>query len=261
MTDKAFNVIVAGATGAVGTQMITCLEEQDFPVDKLKFLASSRSAGKSLTFKGKAIEVEELTHDSFAGFDIALFSAGGGTSKTFAPSAAEAGCIVVDNSSAWRMDADIPLVVPEVNPEAVADYKKKGIIANPNCSTIQMVVALEPIYREFGIERLVISTYQAVSGTGVAAVEELRTQTVDLLEGKPARAGVYPHQIAFNCLPHIDVFLENGYSREEMKVFQALVLMSDLSAKSSTLWTNESLERSFLPAPTMRKVSGMPPDV
>jgi aspartate-semialdehyde dehydrogenase len=159
-----------------------------------------------------------MTHESFAGYDIALFSAGGGTSSEFAPHAAQAGCVVVDNSSAWRMDPDVPLVVPEVNPDAIAGYKNKGIIANPNCSTIQMVVALYPVYRQFGIERLVISTYQAVSGTGVKAVEELRTQSGQVLEDREVNVSVYPHQIAFNCLPHIDVFLENGYSKEEMKM-------------------------------------------
>ncbi len=218
MHKKEFNVIVAGATGVVGKQMIDCLEERKFPVKNIKFLASSRSAGKTLQFMGEDVVVEEMTRNSFNGYDIAVFSAGGAASKEFAPAAAAAGCVVVDNSSAWRMDSDIPLVVPEVNPHAVADYKNKGIIANPNCSTIQMVVALNPIYREFGIKRLVISTYQAVSGSGKKALDELLAQSKDVLNFKEVEINVYPHQIAFNCLPHIDSFLETGYSREEMKM-------------------------------------------
>ena len=218
MATKRLNVIVAGATGAVGSQMLTCLEEQNFPVNNFKLLASHRSAGKEIKFRDETFIVEEMTKDSFKGYDIALFSAGGSTSLEFAPEAAKAGCVVVDNSSAWRMDPDIPLIVPEVNPDAVAEYKNKGIIANPNCSTIQMVVALNPIYRNFGIKRLVISTYQAVSGTGVKAVRELREQTKAVMEGKPPVAEVYPHPIAFNVLPHIDSFLDSGYSKEEMKM-------------------------------------------
>ncbi len=218
MVEKKLNVIVAGATGAVGAQMLTCLEEQDFPVNNLKLLASSRSAGKKIKFKNETFVVEEMTEDSFKGYDLALFSAGGSTSKKFAPASAEAGCVVVDNSSAWRMDTEIPLVVPEVNPDAVAGYKNKGIIANPNCSTIQMVVALNPIHKKFGIKRLVISTYQAVSGSGVKAVNELKEQTKAVMEGKPPVAEVYPHPIAFNVLPHIDSFLDSGYSKEEMKM-------------------------------------------
>ena len=218
MVEKKLNVIVAGATGAVGGQMLTCLEEQNFPINNFKLLASSRSAGKKIKFKDETFVVEEMTKDSFKGYDIALFSAGGSTSLEFAPEAAKSGCVVVDNSSAWRMDPEIPLVVPEVNPDAVAEYKNKGIIANPNCSTIQMVVALNPIYRMYGIERLVISTYQAVSGSGVKAVNELREQTKAVLEGKAPIAEVYPHPIAFNVLPHIDSFLDSGYSKEEMKM-------------------------------------------
>ncbi len=218
MQKKEFNVIVAGATGVVGKQMIECLEEREFPVKNIKFLASSRSAGKKLKFMGEDVVVEEMTRDSFNGYDIAVFSAGGAASLEFAPAAADSGCVVVDNSSAWRMDSDIPLVVPEVNPHAVADYKKKGIIANPNCSTIQMVVALNPVYREFGIKRLVISTYQAVSGSGKKALDELLEQSKDILNFKEVKTSVYPHQIAFNCLPHIDSFLNTGYSKEEMKM-------------------------------------------
>ncbi len=218
MGAKRFNVAVAGATGAVGNQMITCLEEMNFPVKSIRLLASSRSAGRQLRFRGDLVAVEELTDDSFAGMDIALFSAGGAASQRFAPVAAKAGCVVIDNSSAWRMDPQVPLVVPEVNPHAVADYRRKGIIANPNCSTIQMVVALNPIHRRFGIRRIVVSTYQSVSGTGKKAIEELFNQTRAMINFLDVETRVYPHRIAFNCLPHIDAFLENGYTKEEMKM-------------------------------------------
>jgi len=218
MTKKKFNVAVAGATGAVGNQMISCLEERKFPVKSIKFLATSRSVGRKLKYMGTEVDVEELTENSFKGIDIALFSAGGGTSEKFAPFAAKDGCVVVDNSSAWRMDPEVPLVVPEVNPHAVAYFKNKGIIANPNCSTIQMVVALHPIHKKYGIKRIVVSTYQAVSGTGKKAVDELDHQTRAILNFKDYEKRVYPHTIAFNCLPHIDAFLENGYTKEEMKM-------------------------------------------
>lgn len=218
MSGKKFNVAVAGATGAVGNQMISCLEEADFPVQSVKFLASARSVGRQLRFKGDPVAVEELKEDSFKGLDIALFSAGGSTSQRFAPCAAKDGCVVVDNSSAWRMDPDVPLVVPEVNPHAVALYTKKGIIANPNCSTIQMVVALNPIRQKYGIKRIVVSTYQAVSGTGKKAIDELFDQTRALINFLECQNKVYPHRIAFNCLPHIDVFQDNGYTKEEMKM-------------------------------------------
>jgi aspartate-semialdehyde dehydrogenase len=213
-----YHVAVAGATGAVGNEMLKILEEQNFPVASLKLLASSRSAGKTLDFRGKSLSVEELREDSFEGVDIALFSAGASTSRKFAPVAAESGCLVIDNSSAWRMDPEVPLVVPEVNPHAVADYRNKGIIANPNCSTIQMVVVLKPIYDTVGIERVVVSTYQAVSGTGKAAMEELSDQTRRLLSLQEVTPEVYPYRIAFNCFPHIGGFLENGYTEEEMKM-------------------------------------------
>jgi len=218
MSEKKINVAVAGATGAVGNQMIRCLEEADFPARTVKFLASSRSVGRSLRYKGELIAVEELKEDSFQGMDIALFSAGGGPSEKFAPYAAKDGCVVVDNSSTWRMDPDVPLVVPEVNSHAIAQYKIKGIIANPNCSTIQMVVALEPIYKKFGIKRIVVSTYQAVSGTGKKAIDELFDQTRAMINFLNHESKVYPHPIAFNCLPHIDRFLDNGYTKEEMKM-------------------------------------------
>jgi len=194
------------------------LEERSFPVKSIKFLASHRSAGRKLRFKGDTVVVEEMTEDSFKGVDIALFSAGGSTSKQFAPIAAESGCVVVDNSSQWRMDPDVPLVVPEVNPHAIAQYTKKGIIANPNCSTIQMVVPLKPIHQKFEIKRVVVSTYQAVSGTGKKAIDELFDQTRAILNFQESKNKVYPHRIAFNCLPHIDVFLDNGYSKEEVKM-------------------------------------------
>ncbi|MBU2490622.1 MAG: aspartate-semialdehyde dehydrogenase [Proteobacteria bacterium] len=218
MADKHFNIAVVGATGAVGNTMLACLEERNFPTKSVRLLASERSRGRSLPFRGEQIAVEVLDKNSFEGVDIAIFSAGGGTSKEFSPIAAAAGCVVVDNSSAWRMDPDVPLVVPEVNPHAVAGYTKKGIIANPNCSTIQMVVALAPLHKEAVIERLVISTYQAVSGTGKKAVDELEAQVKAIAEGRPVEKKVYPHQIAYNCLPHIDRFLDSGYTFEEMKM-------------------------------------------
>jgi len=218
MPEKKFNIAVAGATGAVGNQMVRCLEEADFPIQSIKLLASARSVGRQLRFKGDLIEVEELKEESFKGMDIALFSAGGGTSEKFAPHAAQSGCVVVDNSSAWRMDPDVPLVVPEVNPHAIAQYTQKGIIANPNCSTIQMVIALDPIHKKYGIKRIVVSTYQAVSGTGKKAIDELFDQTRALINFLNCENKVYPHRIAFNCLPHIDTFMPNGYTKEEIKM-------------------------------------------
>lgn len=218
MKAKPLHVAVVGATGAVGNQMIACLEEMDFPVKRLTLLASSRSVGRQLRFRGEALDVQELTEHSFKGIDIALFSAGGGTSERFAPMAARDGCVVIDNSSAWRMDPQVPLVVPEVNPHAVAQYTQKGIIANPNCSTIQMVVALNPIHQNFGIRRVVVSTYQSVSGTGKKAIDELFNQTRAMINFLAVERSVYPHRIAFNCLPHIDQFLDNGYTKEEMKM-------------------------------------------
>ena len=213
---EKYNVAVAGATGAVGNAMIEILEERNFSVGNLLLLASERSEGKLLKFHGESIAVRTLTHDSFEGIDIALFSAGSERSKEFAPSAVKAGAVVVDNSSAFRMQDEVPLVVPEVNPEKIIEHH--GIIANPNCSTIQMVVALKPIYDKVGIKRIVVSTYQAVSGSGKKAIEELSIQTKDVLNFKPVICSVYPCQIAFNCLPHIDAFLENGYTKEEVKM-------------------------------------------
>jgi aspartate-semialdehyde dehydrogenase len=214
--------------------MLQILEEQEFPVASLKLLASSRSAGKTLDFRGESLHVEELRDDSFEGVDIALFSAGAAASRQFAPAAAESGCVVIDNSSGWRMDPEVPLVVPEVNPHAVADYRRKGIIANPNCSTIQMVVVLKPIYDAAGIERVVVSTYQAVSGTGKNAMKELTEQTRNLLTFQEVTAEVYPHRIAFNCFPHIGSFLENGYTEEEMKmVHETHKIMEDPNIRIS----------------------------
>jgi aspartate-semialdehyde dehydrogenase len=215
---RKFNVAVVGATGAVGNEMIRVLEQRNFPVENLLLLASERSVGKELDFHGKKIPVRLLTEDSFGGVHLGLFSAGGSISEKFAPAAAAAGCVVVDNTSFFRMDPDVPLVVPEVNPEAIALFHKKRIIANPNCSTIQMVVALKPIHDAVTIKRIVVSTYQSVSGTGKKAIEELQQQTKALMNGQAPAVKVYPHQIAFNCLPHIDSFLENGYTKEEMKM-------------------------------------------
>jgi len=213
---KKFKVAVGGATGAVGREMVNILASRKFPVESLKPLASSRSIGKTVTFYDREIPVEVLEKDSFKGVDLAFFSAGGAVSKEFAPLAVKSGCVVVDNSSAWRQEPHIPLVVPEVNPQALKGHP--GIIANPNCSTIQMVVALKPIYDAVGIKRIVVSTYQAVSGTGQKGVEELASQTRALLTDGEVVNKVYPHRIAFNCLPHIDVFLDNGYTKEEMKM-------------------------------------------
>jgi aspartate-semialdehyde dehydrogenase len=218
MSGRSYAVAVAGCTGAVGLEMIKTLEQRKFPVGSLKLLASERSVGKELRFNGKPVKVEKLTKDSFKGVQVALFSAGASRSLEFAPAAAASGAVVVDNSSAFRMDPEIPLVVPEVNPHAIAQYKKRGIIANPNCSTIQMVVALKPIHDAVRIKRIVVSTYQAVSGTGLKAIDELLLQTRALLNSQEIQKKVYPHQIAFNCLPHIDVFLDNGYTKEEMKM-------------------------------------------
>ncbi len=228
MSEKKYNVAIVGATGAVGEAMLEILEQREFPVDKLHLLASSRSAGSRLMFRGKSIMVEDLETFDFNGVDIGLFSPGGSVSKIYAPKAAAAGCVVIDNTSEFRYVDDIPLVVPEVNPEAIADYKNRGIIANPNCSTIQMLVALKPIYDAVGITRLNVCTYQAVSGTGKNAIEELATQTANLLNAKQIESSVYPKQIAFNVLPHIDVFCENGYTKEEMKmVWETKKIMGD----------------------------------
>ncbi len=207
---------VVGATGAVGTEMVRTLEARNFPVDTLRLFASERSEGKRIEFGGSSIPVEILDERSFKGIDIALFSAGAERSRIWAPVAASSGCVVVDNSSQWRMDPEIPLIVPEVNPHDLSWHK--GIIANPNCSTIQMVVVLKPIHEAAKIKRVVVTTFQSVSGTGQRAIDELMRQTTDLLNFREVACNVYPYQIAFNVLPHIDVFLENGYTKEEMKM-------------------------------------------
>ncbi len=217
MTQK-YDVAVVGATGAVGEAMLAILEERNFPVGNVYALASSRSVGKRIPFKNDSIKVEDLAEFDFSKAQIGLFSAGASLSAEYAPKAAEAGCIVIDNTSQFRYDEDIPLVVPEVNPGKIIEYKNRGIIANPNCSTIQMLVALKPIYDEAGIERINVCTYQAVSGTGKPGIEEVVQQTAALLNGKPISSSVYPKQIAFNVLPQIDVFLDNGYTKEEMKM-------------------------------------------
>jgi aspartate-semialdehyde dehydrogenase len=214
--NKKPHVAVVGATGAVGLEMIKTLEKRNFPVSKLTLLASARSVRKKLKFRGEDVTVEELTKDSFGGIDIALFSAGGGISKEFAPIAARAGCVVVDNSSAFRMDEAVPLVVPEINASDVKSHK--GIIANPNCTTAITLMALYPLHKAFSCKRIFASSYQAVSGTGAKAIEELKRQVDQLVHGQPATREVYPHQIAFNVLPHIDSFLPTGYTKEEMKM-------------------------------------------
>ncbi|GHV52959.1 aspartate-semialdehyde dehydrogenase [Deltaproteobacteria bacterium] len=230
MSAKELVVAVAGASGAVGREMLKTLEGRKFPAAKVIALASSRSAGARLPFQGGELLVEEMTEDSFKGVDIALFSAGGGTSLKFAPHAVKAGCVVIDNSAAWRMDDRCPLVVPEVNAEDVK--KHNGIIANPNCSTIQMVVALQPLHAVSRIKRVVVSTFQAVSGTGQKGVRELDAQVRQIFNMQDPEISVYPHQIAFNCLPHIDVFLDNDYTKEEMKMVNETVkIMGDANIK------------------------------
>jgi aspartate-semialdehyde dehydrogenase len=225
---RKYSVAVVGATGAVGREIISILEERDFPVKRLLPLASERSQGKTVKFRDEEITVQKLGDESFEGMDIALFSAGGSVSERFAPVAAGNGCVVIDNTSAFRMDPQVPLVVPEVNPHAIAHYKNKGIIANPNCSTIQMVVVLKPLHDAARIKRVVVSTYQAVSGTGMKAILELEDQVRAWVEGRAMEINVYPHQIAFNCLPHIDVFQPNGYTKEEMKmVMETKKIMED----------------------------------
>ncbi len=213
-----YNVAIVGATGLVGQEFIKILKQRSFPIEYLELLASDRSAGRKISVSERELTVKETTIESFKGIDIAIFSAGAGVSRHFAPIAADAGAVVIDNNSAFRMETKVPLVVPEVNPEDI--QKHKGIIANPNCSTIQMVVALYPLHRVNPIKRITVSTYQAVSGTGAAAVNELNTQTRQILEGQTTIPHVYPHQIAFNLLPEIDVFLDDGYTLEEWKMME-----------------------------------------
>ena len=225
---KQVDVAVVGATGAVGETMLEILHQRNFPVGKVYALASERSAGSRVSFGNKSLVVEDLATFDFSKVQVGLFSPGASVSAEYAPKAAAAGCVVIDNTSQFRYDKDIPLVVPEVNPDAVADYKNRGIIANPNCSTIQMMVALKPIYDAVGITRINVCTYQAVSGSGKPAMDELAKQTADLLNGRPVEASVYPKQIAFNVLPQIDVFQDNGYTKEEMKmVWETRKIMGD----------------------------------
>ncbi|MCY9665216.1 aspartate-semialdehyde dehydrogenase [Paenibacillus alginolyticus] len=232
---KLFNVAVVGATGAVGEQIIRLLEERNFPIKELKLLSSARSAGVKLTFKGEDVTVQEATPESFQGVDIALFSAGGDVTKALAPHAVKAGTICIDNTSAYRMDPETPLVVPEVNVEKINEHK--GIIANPNCSTIQMVATLKPLYDRYGISRIIVSTYQAVSGAGAKAINEMLRQSKEVLEGNDANPDILPvgslpvkHQIAFNAIPQIDKFLDNGFTNEEMKmILETKKIMGDES--------------------------------
>lgn len=218
MKKEQYNVAVVGATGAVGEQMREVLEERQFPVGELRLLASERSAGQFLPFQGRQLPVQVLNKDSFKEIDVGLFSAGGSVSAEFAPRAVAAGAVVVDNSATFRMEPDIPLVVPEVNAKEIANYKTRGIVANPNRSTIQLVVALKPIHDAARIKRVVVSTYQSVSGAGRKAMDELSQQVAALFNGREIKKEKFPHQIAFNCIPHIDVFLESGYTKEEWKM-------------------------------------------
>ncbi|MDP2683061.1 MAG: aspartate-semialdehyde dehydrogenase [Deltaproteobacteria bacterium] len=232
MKKQKYNVAVVGATGVVGQEMIKILEERKFPVDRIKLLASERSAGQYLEFNGKQEKVYLLSEETFEGIDIGLFSPGASVSAVYAPKAGKAGCVVIDNTSQFRMEPDVPLVVPEVNPKAIGEYKKRNIIANPNCSTIQMVVALKPIHDAVKIKRIVVSTYQAVSGAGKEAMDELSDQALAIYGQKEIKKKVFPYQIAFNCIPQIDVFLDNGYTKEEMKmVNETRKIMGDNSIK------------------------------
>ncbi len=225
---KKVNVAVVGATGAVGETMLEILHQRKFPLGKIYALASERSAGSVVSFGNKSLIVEDLATFDFSKVQVGLFSPGASVSKVYAPKAAKAGCVVIDNTSEFRYDDEIPLVVPEVNPDAIAQYKTHGIIANPNCSTIQMLVAMKPIYDAVGISRVNVCTYQAVSGTGKPAMDELAKQTAALLNGRSVESNVYPKQISFNVLPHIDVFEDNGYTKEEMKmVWETKKIMGD----------------------------------
>ncbi|QBR83864.1 aspartate-semialdehyde dehydrogenase [Legionella israelensis] len=226
--NRRLNVAIVGVTGAVGQTLLTVLQERQFPVETLYPLASARSVEKTVMFYGQELDVLDLADFDFSGVDIALFSAGGSVSKEYAPKAAAAGCVVIDNTSCFRYDDDVPLVVPEVNAHKIAEFTHRNIIANPNCSTIQMLVALKPLHDAAGIHRINVATYQAVSGTGNKAISELIHQLGELLNGRPIKAEVYPEQIAFNVLPHIDQFEENGYTREEMKmVWETHKIMED----------------------------------
>lgn len=242
---KQRNIAVAGATSAVGGQIVECLVERKFPVGRIRFLAAGRGAGEIMEFKGKPVLVEELTNESFTGIDIAIFIAGSDISREFCPIAVSAGAIVIDNSGAWRLDPLVPLVVSEVNPQAIARYTAKGIVACPGSSIIQLATALKPLHDAGGIRRVVLSTYESVSGSGKKAIEELRTQTIDLMNGKPTKRKVYPHRIAFNCLPQSDLFGENGYTGEEMqlagdigKVFEADIRVTATAVRVPVFYGN-----------------------
>ena len=229
---RTFDVAVVGATGAVGEVMLSILAERGFPVGTLYPLASARSAGQRIAFGGQELEIGDLAAFDFSQVDIALFSAGGAISAEHAPRAAEAGAVVIDNTSHFRYDDDVPLVIPEVNPGAAAGFRQRGIIANPNCSTIQMLVALKPIHDAVGVERINVATYQAVSGSGKPAIDELRTQSRAILDGQPPECAEYPKPIGFNCLPHIDAFQDNGYTKEEMKmVWETIKIFGDPSVR------------------------------
>ena len=227
MKKEKYNVAVVGATGAVGTEMLSILEERSFPIEKVVPLASERSLGKEVSYRGESMPIEVLNANSFEGIDIALFSAGSEVSRYFSPLAAQSGAVVIDNSSAFRMDPKVPLVVPEINPEDIK--KHRGIIANPNCSTIQMAVALYPLHKVNTIKRIIVTTFQSVSGTGTAAIDELTLQSKQVLDGQSAVPHVYPHQIAFNVLPEIDVFLDNSYTKVGNKPYMFRFANKDLA--------------------------------
>ncbi len=234
---KLWNIAIVGATGLVGSQIVECLEECDFPVASLRLLAIGKTVGEAVEYRGNPQPVEALTPQSFAGIDIAFFTSGKECSLEYCPVAVEAGAVCIDITSAWRMDPKVPLVVPEVNPETIAGYTKKGIIANPTCTTIQLLVALKPLHDFATIKRIVVSTYQSVSGTGRKAVSELERQVRRLLQGLPVEPNVYPYQIAFNCLPQIDAFGDNGYTREEMKLINeaSKILATDVKVTATTV--------------------------
>ena len=260
MTEKRV-VAIVGATGAVGNTMLKVLHERKFPISKLIPLASSRSAGELVRFGRHDLEVEDLATFDFTGVDIALFSAGSAVSKEYAPIAASKGCVVIDNTAHFRYDDDIPLVIPEVNPEAIAAYKNRNIIANPNCSTIQMLVAIKPIYDAVGISRINVATYQAVSGTGHKAVRELIDQLTELMNGRSVKPKVYPQQIAFNVLPHIDEFQDNGYTKEEMKMVwetrkifnDSAILVNPTAVRVPVLYGHSEAVHLELKAPLLAK--------
>lgn len=257
---KTYNVAVVGATGAVGQEMMKMLDQRNFPVKSLRLLASERSAGKKITFKGVEIPVEVLKADSGKGIDIALYSAGATVSREFAPHFAKDGCFVIDNSSAWRMEKDIPLVVPEVNPHDLS--KDKKIIANPNCSTIQMVVALKPLHDAAKIKRVVVATYQSVSGAGGRGMEELKAQAIAWATGAPMPAPAkFPYQIAFNLIPHIDIFMENGYTKEEIKMAnETQKIMGDPSIRVSATCVRVPVFRAHSEAVWIETEKKLPPD-